>query len=236
MQSEGTKRLWLQVALTGVLVLIWATILLSDFRFDAGHHPPGYGDSIYALEFARTPADVAAVLGPEGGPGYGRKLAQLSKATRFDMAFAAAYALFLFLAFAALRKSGAARTVCLAGMVLSAIAGAADMTENAIMLGMFAKQTTLPGLEWLWLPVHVKFAALGATALLAGVLLRRVSTLAGRVAGAACGLGGAVGLVALLSPSTLGWTLGNAIGLAWVAITAFAGWRAWQGRKAGSTP
>ena len=223
---------WAAVAAVGVMVLIFATMLLSDFRFEAGAYPPGYGDPIYALEFARTPADVAAVLGQEGGPGYGAKIAKLSNATRADIWFAVAYAGFLFTTFAALLRTGSGHTLCVFGMALSIVAGASDIAENLTMLRMFSDQTTLPGLTYLWIPVRLKFFALGATAFLSGWLFLAKATLSGRIAGAACLVGGAICLVALAMPSTLGWTLGNAIGLAWVAITVFASWQTWSAWRA----
>ena len=111
---------------------------------------------VFALEFARTPADVAAALGADE-PGYVERVARLRWALGIDMGYAALYAAFMAswaLAVSDWRR-GRDRLVML---VIALAAGAYDMSENLLLLRVLdGQEASLPYVRW---AARAKFAAI----------------------------------------------------------------------------
>jgi hypothetical protein len=174
--------------------------------------PDGGLGPIMAFEFARTPADVAALFGSE--PCTAALVAAQKTGLLLDaLGFIPFYTAFLMLAVVAI---DAQRWIKRALIAMLLVAALGDQIEGALM---FAILRNLPGtpalLDTLWWPVHVKFAllALGtigiAEILVHGRWLPRL--FAGFIA-----LGGFLALTGLLSmPSS--WMMSGFL-LAWVSL------------------
>lgn len=150
-----------------------------------------YGDNaVLAMEFARTPAELAQVIGDEPPSEAERATrARLDRVNQLDLVYMLAYGALLVAAFVSLARARDRRW--LGGAALVIVAVLSDGVENRALLAL-----TEPGVEpsahlaTLCVATYVKWELLAvATALLAWTLLRRRGW-----AWRACG---AIGLAAL---------------------------------------
>ena len=130
--------------------------------------PDGGLGPIIAFEFARTPADVAALFGSE--PCTATLVAAQKTGLLLDaLGFIPFYTAFLIFAAIAAGAQGPVRRVAIAIFLLAA---ASDEIEGALLHAILRD---LPGttllLQVLWWPVHVKFALLGLGTVQIGSLI-----------------------------------------------------------------
>lgn len=147
---------------------------------------PEVPDPVLMLEFARSPADVMAMLAPCPGP---MRHAQQVGLWIDTLGFVPGYTLFLVTAGFAIRRPTA--TLAMAFAILAALS---DEAENALLLAILGAPVPPVALFGpLAIAVPAKFALLSvAEMLIGGALLR--SGLTFRIAGLAMIAGGAVSL------------------------------------------
>ncbi|WP_409432805.1 hypothetical protein ACJ3XI_11445 [Litorimonas sp. RW-G-Af-16] len=212
------RRLWQISFLSGAVMLALAALAMSAFPEEAGPYPKGFGDPIYALEFARSKADVLTVFGARQD--HADFIAAVKAGTRWDFAFIVALAVFLCTFFLALfRRTGQQVWLCFA--VLGVVTAFADAMENVIILGLLPRLDIMPKLSVLAVPVTLKFVGIAVTIIGAGIYLILQKRPIRRFEGIAALLSGAGILMALSQPQTLGWTLSPLITIGWLAMLAF---------------
>ena len=193
--------------------------------------PSGGLGPIIALEFARSPADVAALFGVD--PCRSTLVAAQRTALWLDaLGFIPAYTAFLVLAALAsgvrdkrpTLSHRSSRTVALWLSTTFLVAGLADEVEGVVLHRILA---ALPGtqalLDALWWPVHIKFALLGLGTLGIAVQLLASRRIGGLIATLPVGLGALTALAGLAHMPTPVMMTGFTI--AWVSLllTAIAG-------------
>ncbi len=137
---------------------------------------------ILAFEFARTPADLAAVFGTAESICRVQLLRAMNRINQLDYLYMPAYGLML-LAFILALSHGRRSALVKLGLACAVLAPAADAVENWILLGI-SKNTDIPALlPWLKYPVHLKFLCIAVAGAVAGVLLWRTKKLWLQVAG-----------------------------------------------------
>lgn len=192
-----------------------------------------YADqAILAFELARTPEELARVIGPNP-PGADAQdvRAAMDRANRVDFAYMALYGAFIALA-CALAAQRRGRRWLLAGVALGALAALADLFENLVMLQLTQPDADIvPLLDALRARTLLKWELLAATtALFAAGFIGggRLGTVAGGIVVLLALAGGALTLV---DPARFLTLLSGAITLAWLWQLAYAGTTWWQLRR-----
>lgn len=205
--------------LTGAAALLLATALSLVTPQELAQLPGGMRTPVLALELARSPAEVDAMLGPAPAQQDPWR-AGLRLGTWLDYALLLAYGALLASAARALDDGPARRPELRAAFVLALIASAADALENLWLLEILSAPGAAPtrALTLLAWSTWAKWLALGVCgACLAPTLFRR-----GKLASAAA----VAGVVALLSvaPAYLWRGLYAEVMLAAVVLLQLALW------------
>lgn len=221
------RTLWGATLLLGALLVVTTNIAFGFLPSGPPDVARGYGGTIYAVEFAPMMGDVRAALGWVPDAPDPEVVRQLTRGLLFDFAYLLHYSLFMALFCLAALRSGGPGWLRI-GIALAVLAGAMDAVENHLLLEAVAKIDAVTATEPIYaaLFARVKFAAIAGTLGVAGLYMLRLC-------GALRWLGGAALLAALavvpgiLFPSRLGFVLGNAIGVGWLAmlVCAFQQWR-----------
>jgi len=185
-----------------------------------------YADqAILAFELARTPEELARVIGPNPPNADAQDVrAAMDRANRIDFAYMALYGAFIALA-CALAAARRGRRWLLAGVALGALAALADLFENLVMLQLTQPDAdVLPLLESLRARTLLKWELLAATtALFAAGFVGggRLGTIAGAIVAL---LAVAGGVLTLVDPARFLQVLSGAITLAWLWQLGYAAW------------
>ncbi len=172
--------------------------------------PAGDLGPIIAFEFARTPADVAALFGT--APCTATLVAAQKTGLLLDgLGFIPSYTAFLVLAVLAAGTRGWLRATAVAALL---VAGLADEIEGFLLNALLDRLPGTPALlHALWWAVHAKFLLLALGTIQIGGALAAGSW-PGRIVGAVILLGGGIALLCLLVGSSLmmqgflvGWTV-----------------------------
>ncbi|MEN7341680.1 MAG: hypothetical protein AAAFM81_02010 [Pseudomonadota bacterium] len=215
------RRSWQFVHFAAIGVVIMTVVIAGKFPTTGGDFAPGYAVPVYAFEFAQTADDVARVFGPIGDPLRSQRIAEMDDGNYWDFPFMTAYSLFLGLFFlAASRESGNRFWRLPAGIGFAS--GVFDGIENWILLGLTADFDALPYLEWLRLPVTLKFSALVACAFFAGLWFLKQSGLAWRCVGGVAIALSVVSALGLIIPHRYAFLIAIGIGPVWLAQWLFA--------------
>lgn len=219
-----SKGLWTAAALFGLATAGLAALIFPTFPTDGHAISEGYGGAVYAMEMARTPADLIAVFGPEGDPARSARIIAMDRGNLWDYAFMPAYAGFmgLFL-WAAFRETG--RRMFAVFAVIGALSGVADAVENLILLGLTKNLAAAPLVEWLAYPVWIKFFAIALAIGAAGVFMMGRSRF-WTVLGTLTLLASLAVPLSFVDASRFGHVAGSGIGIAWVLMLSFAGAKA----------
>lgn len=211
MISERTA--WRWCALAGIVTLAISMVFGAIGGLVGCGGPDDLGP-IMRFELARSPNDVATLLGAE--PCRATLLGAMRTATWLDaLAFIPAYCGFLILALLALQ--GSSPKIALAGMAAIALAGALDEIEGVLL---FAIMDALPGTQSsidLLIPlVRAKFGLIGlGVMMIAGLIIRRGGV--GLALGGIIAIGGALSLAGLTGDARAGLLiLGNTV--AWPCL------------------
>lgn len=153
------------LAAAAVLVVGAVMVVLGSGMPPVDERSP-YASAIVAVELARTPAEIAAALGPAGTEARDA----MRSVVRADFMFLVAYPLLSLAIVWFLTRARAARGV---GAALAAAMVVGDALENVALLGIF-EEISAARLASLTLWTTVKWAALFASAaLMAGLLVAR---------------------------------------------------------------
>jgi len=226
-EKSIVKNSWLWCFILGLAVLVYGQFLTSIFPTDSANYQPGYGAPILALEFARTPADLEALLGGASDPQREHRIAAMDKGQKLDFLFAVLYSSFLAWFFIAAKRAGASfNSRLLVGLCI--LAGSADIVENIILLDITADIVKPRWLAYLAYPVNLKFICLAVTGVMAGVLLFREVQLnhnkrAWKVLAVAIMLSPLFILAGLINPAEFGSALILALSVCWPGILLYAG-------------
>lgn len=205
--------------IAGGAILILAVAMLSIFPAAPAHRNlPGLVSPIIGFELARTPDDVAGILGDPGTPQRAEYAARMDRGNRIDFGFMLGYAAFH--AAIALRLAGRgrlSRTFLVILLVLAADMALFDALENRQLLFL---STAAPSPEMTASLARLRvftllkwYAIFGSAALLAPVLWREPDWW--RFAAPLFALAAVLGVVGLVHPAGIEWG-GNAVGLAWL--------------------
>ncbi len=214
------KNWWRLCAIAGFGVLAVSYIIGTIPNVDVACGGSSELRPILAFEFARTPADIAALFGED--PCRSRLVRAMDTLNIIDVfAFIPLFVAFLVTGAMAVKEHG--RTLALLAAIIAVIAGLCDQAEDQIL---FAITPNLPGtqaqLDWLFWFVHVKFAGLALAGMAIGWLAFRDS-LFGKGVGAMMIVGGLVSLFGLTGSDW--WPLASlGLVLAWVPLWAYAIW------------
>jgi hypothetical protein len=174
---------------------------------------------VLMFEMARTPAHLDAVFGAAGDAERARRIAGMDAGNHVDFLLMPLYGFFTLSFFLATgRELGSG--VWRAPGVLGLVAAAADAVENVLLLSITADLAD-PAVELVWLPypVWTKFGLLAVTCGAAAVALLRL----GRPVLAVICMPAAVMIVpAIVRPLTFGSPATVLIGVAWLAMGAYA--------------
>lgn len=211
-------------AAAGVATLIISLIIMPLFPSSAAADVSGYGSPVIAFEFARTPADLAAVFGLDSDPFRASRMAMMDDGNRLDFLFMAVYSLFgAMFGFAVRSRRAGLGTVIL---VAAIIAGIADAVETRTLLSITAQMgegIAVPvGLATLWLPVTIKFTALAVSVLCAGLYMASRAKPIWIALGALTVLAALMSVPALLATASYGALLSLSIGIGWIVMLAYA--------------
>lgn len=229
-RALAQARLMRANALAALATLALSVALLATLpataKLSAGFRTP-----VLALEFARTPADLAFVSGPDAAP----VRQQMYLAHQIDLLFPFAYAGLLALLLSAQARRGlpAGRV----GLVCALAIIPGDLAENTVIFQILAeleqRDSVVPLLSALHLATWCKWAAIGLTALVLALTSWQEKawvasglSLAAGVALLATWLtdarGGVVELMGLLVTLWLGFLALRAVRDGW------RGWRGWR--------
>lgn len=212
------RRAWLGCAVAGVMAFV------ASFLFGrvSGLTPCGQSGglgAVLAFEFARAPADVAALFGAE--PCRAGLVAAQRTALLLDgLWFIPAYTGFLVLA---ARASGGLWWRWLGAALL--VAGLSDEVEGLLLWAVLDR---LPGTDGLmaalWWPVHVKFALLATgTAGIGALLTAHRWRVLPRVIGIGLIVMGGFALLRLIQGEVAGMMLAFTLGWTALLLAAVAG-------------
>ena len=218
------RTLWIACAAAGLGVMVIVVLIMPLFPADSAGDIQGYGSPVYAFEFARSPADVAAVFGSSDDPERARRLAMMDQGNRWDFLFMTIYTLFGALFGWAVQKGGGAIGYSIIAAAI--VAGLADAIETVTLLSITADMRVgvdqPAGLGILYLPVFTKFFAMSASIIAAGLYLARREAWSWRIV-SICGLMvGNAAIVFTLFHGQLGRYIGIMIGIGWIIMLAYA--------------
>nr|WHW29728.1 hypothetical protein [uncultured bacterium] len=221
------SRAWLAVVLLGVLVTAVGLPLMGVFPASAYTVQPGFGAPIFALEMARTIADVDAVLGPIGDTLRAERIQQMDSGNRFDFIFLTAYALFMASFFyAVLRATG--NKLWVLPVVIGLASGVCDAVENFLLLTITSGQGAEQALIFLPFAAWGKFFAIFICLVLAARYIQKSRSKVLNFSGWLALVGALSIPAAFYDPSRFGWLVEQGVTVSWVAMLLYALVRAWR--------
>lgn len=215
-----TRPLWITTTVFGLATALLAAIIFPMFPSDGANISDGYGGAVYAMEMARSPADLVAVFGDASDPQRAGRIAAMDRGNRWDYAFMPAYTGFMALfLWAAYRETGQKVYAAFAG--IGALSGIADAVENVILLGLTKDLETAPMVEWLAFPVYTKFLAI-TVACIAATCFMAWRGKYWTVAAVLPMMAFMSVILSMAAPHKVGFSMGLSIGLSWLAMLIFA--------------
>jgi hypothetical protein len=216
-ETTAQRATW-TLRIAGTLMLVLSVVVLGMFpALPARRNLPGVQSPIIGFELARTPEEVADLLGDPGSPERAEYAAQMDQGNRADFLFLLSYAVFH--AAIALRLAARGRLprgVLVALLVLAADMALFDVLENRELLFLSAAAPS-PDMTASLARLHVFtllkwYAIFGSAALLAPFLWRETDWW--RFASPLFALAALLGLIGLVRPAGIEWGA-YAIALAW---------------------
>jgi hypothetical protein len=174
---------------------------------------------VLMFEIARTPAHLDAIFGTAGDAERAQRIAGMDAGNRVDFLLMPLYGFFTLSFFLATGRELGSGGWYVPG-ALGLVAAAADAIENVLLLSITADLAD-PVFELIWLPYPVwsKFGLLAVTCGAAAIVLLRL----GRPVLAVICMPAAIMIVpAIVWPLTFGSPATFLIGVAWLAMGAYA--------------
>jgi len=219
------RRATWMLRIAGTVMLVLSVVVLGMFpATPARRNLPGVQSPIIGFELARTPEEVADLLGDPGSPERDEYAAQMDQGNRVDFLFMLAYAAFH--AAIALRLAATERLprgLLIVLLVLAADMALFDALENRELL-FLSTAAPSPDMTASLARLHVFtllkwYAIFGSAALLAPFLWREPDWW--RFAAPLFALAALLGVVGLVRPAGIEWGA-YAIGLAWLVTWVHA--------------
>ena len=219
---------WRSCLLWGLATLAVSQSFALFMPATMAHSIPGAAvdNPVLAFEFARTPAHLDAVFGALGDPIREARISGMMRGNVLDYLFMMVYGSFVLAFFGASAKATGDRRWWFAGW-LGPLAAVCDAIENALLLSINADMAApTPELQFLPVPVWLKFGALALACGLAGwALVRQGAWLPALL----CAPPAIAIWFGVAAPLRWGQSAVSTIALAWVAMLAWAAWRSWRG-------
>lgn len=223
MIDENAKSLWKISTLLGLATAIFGLILMPMFPATGAGYVAGYGEPVFAFEFARSASDLLLVFGKIDDPARGGRIADMVRGTYWDFGFLLIYSGFIAIFFfGAFKQTGS--KVWLAFAALGLIAGLGDFIENTILLGLLDDIEAAKNLALLPFPVYTKFIAIAICGLATGCYLFRAHNLIWKGLGLVAIISALAVIPGLVQPQSFGQHVGSAITIFWVIQLVYAGW------------
>ncbi|MFK8051403.1 MAG: hypothetical protein AB8F65_00405 [Woeseiaceae bacterium] len=221
MNHASSSRYWRATVWCALAVLIATAVIAGKFPATGGDFAPGYAVPVYAFEFAREPSDLDLVFGQPSDPERASRIKAMDQGNYWDYLFMATYGGFLGLFFwAAYRQTG--RGTWQLAAAFGVAAAICDGIENVILIGITRDLANAPLLEWLWIPVTLKFALLLACAALAGWFFHALGLPIWRRCGHGLVLLALIGSSGLIAPPEFAYLLAICIAPAWLLQLIYA--------------
>ncbi|MEM9461296.1 MAG: hypothetical protein AAGF11_44440 [Myxococcota bacterium] len=215
---------WTVTLVAGLTTTLVAVGIMSLFPTSSAGDTSGYGSPVIAFEFARTPADLLVVFGPESDPQRAERIRSMDLGNRWDYLFLVTYgafmALFCWSAFKDTDRSS--WLIPAAAGVLSAVM---DAVENTMLLEITKDLHSTPWLDLLPIPVHAKFSSIALSSIAGALYIASNHGVVWRLLAVVAIAAGIGVLVALTDPPGLGWLLTSAVAAAWSIQLLYAGFR-----------
>jgi hypothetical protein len=142
----GTKgRCWIAATAAGILTILTAVWLSTQFPSDFAVQSPDFRDPIMAFEFAETEADVRMIFEADSTPAKAARQAAMDIGHDGDRYFLVIYSFFIIAFFTAYGKT-TDQKLLYAGILIAIIAGGMDIWENAILRDLTYASGNLDGL------------------------------------------------------------------------------------------
>ncbi len=207
-----TSKDWWRLCLAAGFIVIVIQVAMGTTQNTEPCGPAGGLPSILAFELVRGPEDVAALFGDD--PCRSRLVEAMNRINMIDAwAFIPAFVSYLVLGALAVRAHG--RTIASLAIITAIAAGLCDEAEDQILLNITGD---LPGTQvqiaWLFWLVRAKFALLGISPILIGILLFMQGRLE-KFLGVVMIVGGAIAVIGTLGTYIL---LGPGIAITWIAL------------------
>ena len=209
----------------GAVMLVLSVVLLAVFPVTpARQNLPGVQSPIIGFELARTPEDVAGILGDPGTPERAEYAARMDRGNRFDFAFLLAYATFhAAIALRLAARGRLSRALLVVLLVLAADMALFDALENRELL-VLSSATPSPEMTAALARLRVFtllkwYALFGSAALLAPVLWREPGWW--RFSAPPFALAALLGVLGLVHPPGIEWGA-YVVALAWLVTWVHA--------------
>ena len=209
----------------GLVMVVLSVVLLMVFpAAPARRNLPGIQSPIIGFELARTPEDVAGLLGDPGTPERAEYAARMDRGNYLDFAFMVAYAVFhAAIALRLAARGRLSRSLLVVLLVLAADMLVFDALENReLLLLSTAEPSPLMDASLARLRVFTLlkwYAIFGSAAVLAPVLWREPDWW--RFAAPLFALAALCGVVGLVHPPGIEWGA-YAVALAWLVTWVHA--------------
>ena len=217
-----TQTIWKLSALLGVNTALFGLFLMPMFPVTGAGYAVGYGEPVFALEFARSVPDLIAVFG--GGTDLERavRIADMVRGTIWDFGFLLIYGGFIFTFFLGVYTCTGTK-FWLVFAALGIVAALGDIVENNILLGLLDDIETAKNLALLPFPVYLKFLSIMVCGIVLGVYLMLTRKAAWVVLGVLAIIGASAMLPGLAFPHIYGQYVGNAVTVFWIIQLVYAG-------------
>lgn len=211
------RRAHLVSVAAGVLVIVLASLSLVTRPMPCGDLPSTY-PPIIAFELARSGKDLDAIFGADHGSCHRSMISRMDTANHVDLAlFIPAYTIFIGAAFVGLRRRG--RPLATAGIAFAVLAAAADLVENACLLGLTpALDPTSRWMAILPWATGVKWLALGGAGAAAAGALWPGERRHHQVSAAVCVLTPIATIAAVADPHVFGQVVGSGVAASWIVL------------------
>jgi hypothetical protein len=202
------------------IVLLFVAFQVVNPRTPAVANTPGFRDPVAAFELASRPDDVLGILGRPGDPRRAAIVRGMETGLRLDFVFLIAYPTFyvgIALLLGARRVAGPAVVRAVVALALAMAVG--DALENRELLGLcrtIDPAAMVPMLARLAVFTRVKWDALFVASIVVVPGLWRAGG-AWRWSAPLFLLAGAIGLVSVVHPPAIEWTIAP-LGIAWAIV------------------